>query len=155
MTRLAPAALLALLPALARAASSSAEGLAEILVPIGVVGTVFGFAAVTIGIVAYARHRNGRLRHETIRLAIEKGQPLPPELLDPIRRSDPALRDLRRGLLLLALGLGACLYFGLSPEPDLHQQWAAGFIPGLMGLAYLATWAIGRRMPAEARTDAG
>jgi hypothetical protein len=154
MTRFTPAVLAALLPAVARAASST-DDLAEILVPIGVVGTIFGFTAVMIGIVAYARHRNGRLRHETIRLAIEKGQPLPPELLDPMIRRDPALRDLRRGLLLLAVGLGACLYLGLSPLPGVHREWAAGFIPGLMGLAYLATWAIGRRTPAEAGTDAG
>jgi hypothetical protein len=153
MTRLAPAALLALLPGLARAASA-ADGLAEILVPIGVVGTIFGFAAVMIGIVAYGRHRNQRLRHETIRLALEKGQPLPAEILDPTDRRDPSLRDLRRGLLLLAVGAGACLYLGLSSIAEVHREWPAGLIPGLMGLAYLATWTVARRRTGERRPDA-
>jgi hypothetical protein len=155
MTRLGPAALLFLLPGLARAASS-AEGLAEILVPIGVVGTVFGFVAVVVGIVAYARHRNGRLRHETIRLAIEKGQPLPPDLLDPVRRTDPGLRDLRRGLLLLALGLGLSLCLAISLPPDAPVGlWAVGFIPGFMGLAFLGSYAVARRQLRDPRSDPG
>jgi len=148
MRRLAPATALSLLPSLARAAE-----LQDTLVPILVVGIVFGFSALVVGMVFYAVHRAQRLRHETIRLALEKGQPLPADLLDPPARRDPKLRDLRRGLLLLAFGIGVCLYLGLSPLAGVHREWPAGFVPGLMGLAYLATWAVGRSRTGQERTD--
>ncbi len=142
MNRLAPAALLALAPVLARAADPD---LTEIITPIGIVGTIFGFTAVIIGIVAYGRYRSQLLRHQTIRLAIEKGQALPGEVLDPVRRRDPRAGDLRRGLLLLAIGLGAGLAFYFSNPPGAPEHtWAVGFIPGLMGVAYLVSHAVTR-----------
>lgn len=143
MRRLVPAALLATLPALARAADTMPIDLEDILVPIGVPGVVFGFSALIVGIVFYAIHRDNRLRHETIRLALEKGQPLSADVLDPAKRVDPVMRDLRRGLLLIGLGLGLGLFFAVAGEPE----WAIGFIPGLMGVAYLACYAMARRQP--------
>lgn len=148
MNRLAPALLLALLPAVAWASD-----LTETVTPIAIVGTVFGFTALIIGIVAYGRFRNQKLRHETIRLAIEKGQPLPSDLLDPVRRRDPRISDLRRGLLLLALGLGAGLFFYFSNPPGAPQHtWAVGFIPGLMGIAYLVSHAVARPKARDPQT---
>ncbi len=142
MRRTAPFLLLALAPALARASDSD---LTEVVTPIAIVGTVFGFTALMIAIVAYGRFRNQRLRHETIRLAIEKGQPLPADVLDPVRRRDPRTADLRRGLVLLALGLGAglFLYFANPPGAPEHTR-AVGFVPGLMGVAYLVSHALAR-----------
>ncbi len=142
LARLLPATLLAALPALARAGDLEA-----VLVPIGVTGTVFGFTAVIVGLVAYARHRTQRLRHETIRLAIEKGQALPPDLLDAARPPGDrsAERDLRRGLVLVAVGLGVGLFLALAPFSGADQNWSIGFIPGLIGVAYLVAYAIGRR----------
>jgi len=155
MTRLAPAALLALVPALARAVETVPVNLESILVPLGAIGTTFGFVLLVVAVVAYSRHRNQRLRHETIRLALEKGQPLPQEVLDPVDRTNPALRDLRRGLVLLAIGVGVSVYLLLTPLAHLHHEWPAGFVPGCIGLAYLASWAIARRRPAGARPEQG
>jgi len=155
MIRLAPAALLALVPALAGATDSVSANLPNILVPLGAIGSTFAFPLLLVAIVAYARHRNQRLRHETIRLALEKGQPLPPEILDPVDRRDPALRDLRRGLVLVAIGLGVCIYLGLTPLAQLHREWPAGFVPACIGLAYLAAGAIARRSTAIDRPERG
>jgi hypothetical protein len=143
LTHLLPAALLAALPALARAATD----LEAVVVPIAVTGTVFGFTAVIVGLVAYTRHRTQRLRHETIRLAIEKGQALPPDLLDAARPPGDrsAERDLRRGLVLVAVGLGIGLYLALAPFSGGGHNWSVGFIPGLIGVAYLVAYAVGRR----------
>lgn len=144
---LLPAVLLATLPAAAWAET----GLEEIIVPIGITGVVFGFTAVIVAVVAYARHRAQQLRHETIRLALEKGQPLPPDLLDPASLPDgrpghhSPERDLRRGLVLVALGIGVCLYVGLARFPGTGHNWSVGLIPGLIGVAYLVAWAVGRR----------
>lgn len=89
--RLALAVLLAL-PAAARATD-----FADAIIPIGVVGTIFGFTAVTVGLVSYWTYRARRLHHETIRLAMERGQPLPAALSTDAERTSPP-RDLRRGL---------------------------------------------------------
>ncbi len=140
MRRPALAFPLALLPALARASD-----LTETVTPIALTGTVFGFAALMVGIVVYGRFRSQKLRHETIRLAIEKGQALPGDLLDPGRRRDPATSDLRRGLVLVAVGLGASLFLLLATPPGaLEHTWAIGFVPGLMGVAYLVAHALAR-----------
>ncbi len=148
MHRLAPALLLALLPAFARASE-----LTETVTPIAIVGTVFGFTALIIAIVAYGRFRNQKLRHETIRLAIEKGQPLPAEVLDPARRRDPHTADLRRGLVLVALGLGAGLFFYFSTPPGAPEHtWAVGFVPGLMGIAYVASHFLARPKARDPQT---
>ncbi len=153
MNRLAPALLLALAPGLARASESN---LTAILVPIAVVGTTFGFTALMVGIIAYRRYRSDTLRHETIRLALEKGQPLPPGLLDPVALRDPGARDLRRGLVLLAIGLGLGLYLYFSPpEGAPVHTWSVGFIPGLMGLAYLAAYAFTERQARGIPADRG
>ncbi|HET6437450.1 MAG TPA: DUF6249 domain-containing protein [Anaeromyxobacter sp.] len=142
MNRAPLALLLALAPGLARADID----LENVLVPISVVGIVFGFTALMVGIVFYAVHRNSRLRHETIRIALEKGQPLPPNLLDPpSRRRDPVQKDLRSGLLLVAIGLGVGLFLLLAPFGEGQRAWAVGFIPLLMGFAYLAAYAVARR----------
>ncbi len=149
MRRTAPALLLALAPALARAAGTD---LTEIVTPIGVTGTVFGFTAVMIAIIAYGRFRTQKLRHETIRLAIEKGQALPGDVLDPVRRRDPRTADLRRGLLLLALGLGIGLYLFFSSPPGAPEHtWAVGFVPGLMGIAYLISHAVAQTKARDAQ----
>ena len=153
MNRLAPAFLLALAPGLARAAEAN---LTAILVPIAVIGITFGFTALTVGILAYRRYRSDTLRHETIRLALEKGQPLPPGLLDPVAVRDPGARDLRRGLVLLAIGLGLGLYLYFSPAPGApHPTWAVGFIPGLMGISYLAAHFIAQRQARGAQAERG
>lgn len=140
MKRFLPTALLAVLPALARAD--------EMIAPIGVSGVVFGFTAIIVGIVAYGRYRSQRLRHETIRMALEKGQLLPPDLLDRAASSRYARnspeRDLRRGLVLLAVGLGSSLCLRFSETFGQESSWAVGFIPGLIGVAYLVAYALGR-----------
>lgn len=153
MNRLAPAFLLALAPGLARAAEAN---LTAILVPIAVIGITFGFTALTVGILAYRRYRSDTLRHETIRLALEKGQPLPPGLLDPVAVRDPGARDLRRGLVLLAIGLGLGLFLYFAPAPGTHPHtWSIGFIPGLMGLAYLLAYAFAGRPARGTPADRG
>src|SRR3990172_309396 len=144
-----PALLLITLTAPATAlADQDLNSFTEALTDILVVVSFFGSIAVIVGIMAYAGFRARKLRHETIRLPLERGQPMPAELLSG-REEPTGARDLRRGLLLLATGLGLALFLWFHPYPGVN--WSVGFIPGLMGLAYLVAWLVtGRRWTASA-----
>lgn len=90
-------------------------------------------------IVLHFRHRRRVVVHETLRAMIEKGLPIPPELLsggadgDGVARPRSAHRDLRGGLVLV--GLGAALFF-------LSGKWGA--IPLVIGAALLIVWGFER-----------
>src|SRR5512145_3515202 len=111
------------------------SGLASVLVS----AVVFGFTLAIVVAVLYARHRARQMRHETIRLALERGQPLPPELLEP---AAARASDLARGVKLLALGLGLSLMLFLMEK----RAWPVGLILVALGLGYLAShWLTARQ----------
>jgi hypothetical protein len=110
-------------------------------------GIIFG-CGIPIAIVCtslYFKHRKEALWHETARIALEKGQPLPPRpdadgsLLGPVpasadaatwmrmRREARRAKDLRAGLILLALGAA----FRLA------NQHSAGFGEGTNLASYI------------------
>lgn len=96
----------------------------------------FGLPLVVIAIVLYYKHLRNRMRQETILKLAEKGLPVPPELLrNPSPRPSP-----KGGLVLLALGIALSVFFR-----EMGQPWSIGLIPGLMGVALLAGWAIESR----------
>ena len=164
----------------------------------------FGFLAAVIIVPQVLRYQERGRLHQTLRLAFERGQPVPPELIAALqwgrrrytsdfslppevmagwqpRASSPpgfdtaapaepapvvappppmaalfpsqAQRDLRRGVVWLAVGLGllaagGAFYAGLYDSggaPETFASFAAfGAIPGFIGLTYLALWAFGR-----------
>src|ERR1700761_478522 len=128
----------------------------------GVVQAIVFFAFLTAIIVLprYFRSRDRARLHETLRIAYEKGQPVPPELIAALTSQDegPAQsrlptpdRDFRRGLVLVFIGLGFAaaayaLYLGIGVFSE-TGAWitaecvaAVGAIPGFIGLAYLLLW---------------
>jgi len=106
---------------------------------------VFGFSALIVATVFYGLHRSEKLRHETIRAALEKGQPLPPELLD---RPKSRRTDLQRGIILIALGVGISVFLLIEGE----SSWGAGLIPAALGGGMLVAHLVSRRE--EPRTPA-
>lgn len=128
-------------------------------------GIVFWvFLASIILVPVYLRHRDRDRMHETLRLAFEKGQPVPPELIAALQsnvaprvESTPE-RDLRRAVVLIAVGLGFCglgygIWYGLMSVNEVAAYTSGastagvGAIPGLIGLAYLLLWATRRNAP--------
>jgi hypothetical protein len=104
-----------------------------------------------VGIVWLISHFNSKKRreiNETIRLAISQGQTLSPETLDKLMRaSDPVRNDLRRGVLLLAVGgaIGAsALLAGAWYDQGAREGLFFAILPVTLGLAYLGLWAGGR-----------
>jgi hypothetical protein len=113
-----------------------------------VISTTFGVLALILaGVVFigfYFRYRTRADAQVTIRTALEKGQQLSPELLerllDPIaRRLDRREVDFRRGVVLVALGMGI-FAIALAATPSLREAVAFAAPPLAIGLAYIALW---------------
>jgi|SRR5580658_1987428 hypothetical protein len=125
---------------------------------------IFMIIAIVIGpiwIRSYFRARERAQLHETLRVAYEKGQPPPPELIEKLTgdsesyaRASPSSsseRDLRRAVVLIFVGiglagLGVCLGGGISMVSPIGG-WitggaiaGSGAIPGMIGVAYLLLW---------------
>jgi hypothetical protein len=80
-----------------------------------------------------------RSRQRTIRMMVEKGQPVPAELLAPTKRVVRPRSDVRRGVIWTMIGLGAMIFFGAVNDWE-GGIWSLGLIPFLIGLGYLMVW---------------
>ncbi|HWX21529.1 MAG TPA: DUF6249 domain-containing protein [Candidatus Binatia bacterium] len=111
-------------------------------------------AAIPLGIVALVltfRYRRQKVAHETMRLMIEKGLPVPPEMINPPPPIKPPRSDLRRGLIWLGLGFGLALS---SLKLAGEGFWTLGLIPVFIGVAYLICWRVTLlREKSECRQD--
>jgi uncharacterized protein DUF6249 len=97
--------------------------------------------------------RNQRL-HRTLAAMIEKGVPIPPELLQPTEPVKPRRSDLRRGLTACGVGLALMLFLGLQrgelfgiEQKEIGSLWAVGFIPLFVGIGYLIAWKLEQGKP--------
>src|SRR5205823_1107832 len=80
---------------------------------------VFGFPVAIVAVVLASSWAKTRSLHRTVRMMVEKGQPVPPELL--AAPAGAPLRpwwDLRRGIVLIAVGFGLMMFFGISAGWD-------------------------------------
>jgi hypothetical protein len=114
----------------------------EILVPLG----LFTMIAAIVIVPNYLRIRERREMQKTVRAAIEKGQPLPPELIEAMtkdvrpRRVSSAHRDLRIGVILLAASGGVALTgvaLGGINDNAMFGTVSGAAIPGMIGLAFV------------------
>lgn len=116
----------------------------EVIAIIAIIGALC-LTAFIIGIGLYMQNRKRQMWHETARLALEKGQPMPPapmsdeelEHLPPpgmplkeweeLRRARSQAGDFKAGLILIAIGVGLAI---MRPGGQM-----VGVIPALMGVA--------------------
>ena len=116
----------------------------EMFVALGVPLGAFFMAVAIVALVGYYKHQARTQRAGLIRLALERGQPLPAGLLD---EPGPARNDLANGIRTLFAGLGIGLFLWLfKPERPL---WAVGLMVAIIGLGQLAAHAAtARKAPA-------
>jgi hypothetical protein len=101
--------------------------------------TIFGAPVLIVAVIMYFGFSRNRMMHKTIRMMVEKGQPVPAALLAP---PPPAVRqrsDMRRGVVLMMVGLALILFFGAVNNWE-NGAWAIGIIPFLIGVGYLLVW---------------
>lgn len=116
----------------------------DILVPAMFFATLAGIIWLSL----YFGQKKRTTTHETIRLAIEKGQQVSPETIrDMSLISNPRLSDLRRGTVLVAIAI-AILLIGLINMSQYGSKSASIFfsiaiLPGMVGAAFLILWRFG------------
>src|ERR1019366_1256302 len=81
---------------------------------VAIIGS-FLIGPIVIFVVFRFAHRRHEMWHETARVALEKGQPLPPLPDDMQQQRQPRVRaegtnDLRSGLILIGVGAGLYLF---------------------------------------------
>ena len=81
--------------------------------------TPFAFIVAIVAVNSANARKKAELHHATIRLALEKGQPLPPELLNPPAACEPKRKfnDRKAGLILIAVGIGLYFFFASVGGP--------------------------------------
>src|SRR5580700_3251293 len=122
-------------------AKVSTDDVPEMVVPIVAIVfmAIFGAPVLIVALIMYFGFSRNRAMHRTIRMLAEKGQPIPATLLAP---PAPAVRqrsDLRRGIVLVMVGVGLMVCFGAWNDWE-GGAWAIGVIPFVIGLGYLLVW---------------
>jgi Domain of unknown function (DUF6249) len=92
----------------------------------------FGAIVGIVSLVISGRLRRARLEHETLRVMVEKGVPIPKDLFD----RSPRRNDLRKGLIWIAIGLGL-LIIGICNSQTLGHGFSLAAIPTLVGVAFV------------------
>lgn len=109
----------------------------NILVPL----ILFGSLAAMVIAPFYFRSRDRTKLLDTVRTAYDRGQPVPPELINALQARQASLqpspeRDLRNGIIWLAVGLGLAIFAVLmSFEEDdaIFPSWASPASPARLG----------------------
>ncbi len=119
----------------------SHEDIPAMVIPlVGIVFlTIFGAPVLIVMAIGLFALLLSRSRQRTIRMMVEKGQPVPAELLAPHTRALRQRSDVRRGVIWTMIGLGAMIFFGAVNDWE-GGVWSIGLIPFLIGLGYLMVW---------------
>lgn len=113
--------------------------------------SVFGAPILIVGLLLYFGFSRSRMMHKTVRMMVEKGQPVPEALLNP----PPHVRkrsDLRRGVILLMIGTGLMVFLGAVNDWE-GGAWALGLIPLLIGVGYLLVWMLEGKPDEQRKAD--
>jgi hypothetical protein len=118
------------------------------MTPVLIVLIIFGSFASLFIVPRYFKSIERQKMADTLRVAIEKGQPLPTEVIEAMSSNvrSPGMppspqRDLRTGIVWLGVGIGfGALALALSfEEPDfLYPLLGLAAFPTFIGLAFVA-----------------
>jgi len=116
--------------------------MADDLIPI-VMFIVIG--TITLGFF-YFNSKNRQSIMDTVQKAIDQGSELTPELLSKLGAAvNPRARDMRRGVVFLALGVAGLLCSLFFTEPEVISGIRAGsMFPLMLGAGFLLVWRLNR-----------
>jgi len=116
----------------------------EDFIPLFAIFAIFGtITAIVVG-PSYLKSKERREMQATVRAAIDKGQPLPPEVIEALgkeatKNTPSRTRDIRRGIIWLAVGIGIAAFSLINELRGFGDGWEGGggpnFDSGLLGVA--------------------
>jgi hypothetical protein len=113
----------------------------EDFIPLFAIFAVFGtITAIVIG-PTYLKSKERREMQATVRAAIDKGQPLPPEVIEALGKEatknlPSRTRDIRRGIIWLAVGVGIAAFSLINDMTWERGEWGGpDFGGGMLGIA--------------------
>lgn len=124
------------------------------LIPIVLFLCLAAICIAPIAISSFYKNRERQRLHETLRLMVEKGQPISGDVLESLKasvktRNPPS--DMRRGVMLMAIAFalaGFGLALGLTDDNDACGPLIGiAAFPGFVGLGYVVLAIIARNRP--------
>lgn len=124
------------------------------MTPVLIVLIIFGSIASLFLVPQYLRSMERQKLQDTLRAAIEKGQPLPPDVVQamttevkPPRSTPSPARDLRTGIVWLGVAIGLAA-MGIAvgfEEPDAtYPMIGVAAFPAFIGLAFIVMYVLGK-----------
>lgn len=112
----------------------------EDFIPLFAIFAVFGTITAIVFGPTYLKSREKREMQATLRHAIDKGQELPAEVIEAmtrdVARSLPSrTRDIRRGIIWLAVGVGLAAFGLINDMGWDNDGWEGHFGNGMLGVA--------------------
>ncbi len=106
-----------------------------------------GMPVFIVGIVLFFTARNNAEKQKTLRMAIEKSDTLPPELLERLqdiqKKPKTPMNDVRAGLITMAVAAGLVALDYFDHDYQLGGLSGVAAIPGFIGLALLILGIVG------------
>ncbi len=111
-------------------------------IPLFAIFAVFGTITAIIVGPTYLKSKERRDMQATVRAAIDKGQPLPTEVIDALGKEatkniPSRTRDIRRGIIWMATGIGIAAFSLINDLNGFGDDWSDGpdFDGSLLGVA--------------------
>ena len=104
---------------------------------------VAGFCTIAI---FHFNHKNRNAIMETVQKSMDTGSDLTPDLLAKLGAAiNPKIRGMRRGIVLLSIGIACLLCSLFFAEADVVSGIRAGsMFPIMMGLGFLLVWKLNK-----------
>ncbi len=106
------------------------------------------FMVIGLVVIAYFfwNHKNRLSIMETVQKAIDQGKELTPELLTQLGAAgNPRIRDMRRGVVFLSLGIAGLLCSLFFGEAEVVNGIRAGSVfPLMLGFGFLLVWKLNK-----------
>jgi hypothetical protein len=119
-----------------------------ILIPI----TLFAMIAVVVVLPRYFKSQERQKMADTLRAAIDKGQPIPPEVVEAISsdvKAPPSPeRDLRVGIIWIGVAVGFAamgIAIGMEEPDATYPMIGMACFPGFIGLAFVIMGLLARK----------
>jgi len=94
----------------------------------------------------YYNHKNRNSIMETVQKSMDTGSDLTPDLLAKLGAAiNPKMRDMRRGIVILSIGIAGVLCSMFFSDADVVAGIRAGsMFPLMMGAGFLLVWRLNR-----------